>query len=316
MNNISELLFDVKKVGITGHIRPDGDCVGSCMGLYNYILENYPEIECDVYLEQPGKEFAYIYNFDKIKNVPEDKEYDLFFVLDSSDVDRIAPFMTCFQNAKRTCVIDHHISNNNFCDVNIVHGQDSSACEALYRYLDNSKISKNVAECLYTGLIHDTGVFKYSSTSKYTMEFAGSLIEKGINIQAIIDESFYKKTFEQNKILGLALLKSQLIMGGKVIYSVIEKEEREKYNLTTSELGGVIEQLRLTDGVEVAIFMYGTDEGEYKVSLRAKEYVDVSKISVKFGGGGHVKAAGCSFKENIDGILEKLCAEISIQLNK
>ena len=114
---LSDILKDVKSVGITGHIRPDGDCTGSVLALYNYILENMPEIDVDLYLEQPGSEFYYLKNIDKIKNTPEDKKYDVFFVLDCSSLDRIEPFISCFNNASKTVCIDHHVSNTGFTDL-------------------------------------------------------------------------------------------------------------------------------------------------------------------------------------------------------
>lgn len=163
---LSDILKDVKSVGITGHIRPDGDCTGSVLALYNYIVENMPETDVDLYLEQPGSEFYYLKNIDKIKNTPEDKKYDVFFVLDCSSLDRIEPFISCFNNASKTVCIDHHVSNTGFTDLSKIEPQASSACEVLYGTMDADKISRNVAECIYTGIIHDTGVFKYSCTIK------------------------------------------------------------------------------------------------------------------------------------------------------
>ena len=284
---LSDILKDVKSVGITGHIRPDGDCTGSVLALYNYILENMPEIDVDLYLEQPGSEFYYLKNIDKIKNTPEDKKYDVFFVLDCSSLDRIEPFISCFNNASKTVCIDHHVSNTGFTDLSKIEPQASSACEVLYGTMDADKISRNVAECIYTGIIHDTGVFKYSCTSKKTMEIAGEMMEKGIDYSDIIDNTFYKKTYVQNQILGRALLESVLFYDGKCIFTTVTMDEMEFYGVTGRELGGIVEQLRLTDGVEVAIFLYQTGEEEYKVSLRSKKKIDVAAIATQFGGGGH-----------------------------
>ena len=289
---LSDILKDVKSVGITGHIRPDGDCTGSVLALYNYIVENMPETDVDLYLEQPGSEFYYLKNIDKIKNTPEDKKYDVFFVLDCSSLDRIEPFISCFNNASKTVCIDHHVSNTGFTDLSKIEPQASSACEVLYGTMDADKISRNVAECIYTGIIHDTGVFKYSCTSKKTMEIAGEMMEKGIDYSDIIDNTFYKKTYVQNQILGRALLESVLFYDGKCIFTTVTMDEMEFYGVTGRELGGIVEQLRLTDGVEVAIFLYQTGEEEYKVSLRSKKKIDVAAIATQFGGGGHVRAAG------------------------
>jgi phosphoesterase RecJ-like protein len=312
---LSDILKDVKSVGITGHIRPDGDCTGSVLALYNYIVENMPEIDVDLYLEQPGSEFYYLKNIDKIKNTPEDKKYDVFFVLDCSSLDRIEPFISCFNNASKTVCIDHHVSNTGFTDLSKIEPQASSACEVLYGTMDADKISRNVAECIYTGIIHDTGVFKYSCTSKKTMEIAGEMMEKGIDYSDIIDNTFYKKTYVQNQILGRALLESVLFYDGKCIFTTVTMDEMEFYGVTGRELGGIVEQLRLTDGVEVAIFLYQTGEEEYKVSLRSKKKIDVAAIATQFGGGGHVRAAGYTAKGSVYQIINSIGELIEKQYN-
>ena len=312
---LSDILKDVKSVGITGHIRPDGDCTGSVLALYNYIVENMPETDVDLYLEQPGSEFYYLKNIDKIKNTPEDKKYDVFFVLDCSSLDRIEPFISCFNNASKTVCIDHHVSNTGFTDLSKIEPQASSACEVLYGTMDADKISRNVAECIYTGIIHDTGVFKYSCTSKKTMEIAGEMMEKGIDYSDIIDNTFYKKTYVQNQILGRVLLESVLFYDGKCIFTTVTIDEMEFYGVTGRELGGIVEQLRLTDGVEVAIFLYQTGEEEYKVSLRSKKKIDVAAIATQFGGGGHVRAAGYTAKGSVYQIINSIGELIEKQYN-
>ena len=312
---LSDILKDVKSVGTTGHIRPDGDCTGSVLALYNYIVENMPETDVDLYLEQPGSEFYYLKNIDKIKNTPEDKKYDVFFVLDCSSLDRIEPFISCFNNASKTVCIDHHVSNTGFTDLSKIEPQASSACEVLYGTMDADKISRNVAECIYTGIIHDTGVFKYSCTSKKTMEIAGEMMEKGIDYSDIIDNTFYKKTYVQNQILGRALLESVLFYDGKCIFTTVTTDEMEFYGVTGRELGGIVEQLRLTDGVEVAIFLYQTGEEEYKVSLRSKKKIDVAAIATQFGGGGHVRAAGYTAKGSVYQIINSIGELIEKQYN-
>lgn len=305
--NVIEELKGAHVVGITGHIRPDGDCTGSTLALYNYLKKNMPDMDVSVYLEQPGEEFSYLSGYSDIRNtLEEDKRFDVFIVLDCSSIDRIEPFARGFKNSDKTICIDHHISNNSFADVNQVVPDASSACEVLYDTLDDEKIDKAVAECIYTGIIHDTGVFKYSCTSLHTMEIAGKMMQMGIDYSDIIDNSFYKKTYVQNQILGRALLESVLFYDKKCIFSSVTRDEMNFYGVTGKELGGIIEQLRLTEGVEVAIFLYETGDDEYKVSLRSKKEIDVSAIAVAFGGGGHVRAAGFLAKGTVHDIINRI----------
>jgi phosphoesterase RecJ-like protein len=147
------------------------------------------------------------------------------------------------------------------------------------------------------------------------MEVAGALMDKGIDHTKIIDEGFYMKTYHQNQIIGRALLESVVFYDGKCIYSAINRETMEFYGLKPGEMGGVIDQLRNTEGIEVAIFLYEVSEEEYKVSMRSKEYIDVSAVCRFFGGGGHVRAAGCNMQGTVHDIINNLGAQLELQFN-
>lgn len=313
--SISKYLQGVKNVGMAGHIRPDGDCVGSCIGLYTYIKHQYSDINLDLYLEPIPEKFQFLKYADEIKSEYEgDKQYDLFISLDSSDIDRLGDFTPYLNNAKKTLCIDHHISNTEFAEENIVFPKASSASEVVYTMLEEDKVDYDVACALYLGIIHDSGVFKYSNTSAMTMNIAGKLMEKGIPFTNIIDNTFYTKSYVQNQILGRALLESVLFYNGKCIFSVVKKSEFELYNITGKDLDGIVEQLRITKGVECAIFIYEVGELEYKVSLRSNEIVDVSAIATYFGGGGHIRAAGFNMKGNVYDVINNISEQIELQL--
>lgn len=313
---LNHALEQAKTVAIGGHVRPDGDCVGSCMGLYQYIKTWYPEIEADVYLEDIPESFKRLIAVsDQIKGeVAEAKEYDLFIALDCGDAARLGFSAVLFENAKHTICVDHHVSNMAFADENHIVPDASSTSELIYHLLPYEKITKEIAECLYLGIVHDTGVFQYSSTAPETMEAAANLMRKGINANEIIDKTFYEKTYAQNQILGRALLESILFMDGKCIFTCLTKKIMDFHEVKPKDLEGIVSQLRVTEGVEVAIFLYQTNEDEFKVSLRASGDVDVSKVAQKFGGGGHKKAAGVTMKGTMHEIINNLSEQISAQL--
>lgn len=312
---IDDYMREVKRVAIGGHIRPDGDCVGACIGLYTYLKHHYSEISVTLYLQPIPEKLRFLRYAEEIKSeyLPEEA-YDLFILLDSGDKDRLGEFLPYFEEAGRTVSIDHHKSNTNFADVNIVFPQASSCCEILYTMFEEEKVDYDVACALYLGIVHDSGVFKYSNTSAKTMEIAGRLMEKGIPFTQIIDDTFYAKTYIQNQILGRALLESVLFYDGKCIFSVVSKEEFDFYNITSADLDGIVEQLRVTKGVECAIFLYEVGEMEYKVSLRSCEMVDVSEIAGYFGGGGHIRAAGFNMKGNVYDVINNISERIELQL--
>jgi len=318
MEKINAELIGAKSIVIAGHIRPDGDCVGSCTALYLYLKQNKAEFgieRVDVYLEPFGNEFNILTGTDEIKHTYETEDtYDVFISLDCGSLDRLGNALKFFDSAKRTINLDHHISNNNFANVNHVVADASSSCELLFTLMEEDKITREIAEALYVGMIHDTGVFKHSNTSEKTMIIAGRLISKGIDFSTLIDESFYTKTYVQNQILGRCLMESIQMMEGKVVFAAINRRMLDFYEASTTDLDGIIDQLRVTKGCEVAIFIYETDFKEFKVSMRSNGNVNVSKIAVYFGGGGHIKAAGCTMKGSVHDVINNLTHHIEAQL--
>ena len=313
--NIKDFLDGVNTVCLTGHIRPDGDSVGSTLGLYGYLKKNFPEIEADVCLEPPSEKMNFLPNIDVIRtDYPDHEPYDLMICLDASNLERIGKAAKYFDEAKHTINIDHHISNTYFADENYVEGQSSSACEVLYGFLDPDKLDLDIAIALYTGIIYDTGVFKYKLTSPQTMNIAAELMKYGIPTDDVIDETFNNKTYEENRIFGYSVMKSQLVCDGSVIYSTLSQKEMEDFHVTTRDLEGIVPQLRMTRGVRVAVFAYETPAGDIKVSLRSDNTFNVNELATLFGGGGHVRASGLNMPGTLDDCIQKLLAEIEKRL--
>lgn len=313
---LNKILDGAKSIAVGGHVRPDGDCVGSCMAIAGYIRDNYGDKEVDVYLESIPVEYGCIRGTDQIIHEEEtdfNRVYDLFICLDCGDEGRLGFSSELFHKAKRTYCVDHHVSNTDFAQDSYVMPDASSTAELVYNILEYDKITLPVAEALYLGISHDTGVFQYSCAGPSTFRVAAKLLEKGVDAPKLITDTYYEKTFVQNKIMGKALDISRLLEDGKYIYSVITKEIMDAYGATPKDLDAIVSQLKVTKGVEVAIFLYQTGEDEFKVSLRSKNEWDVSRVAVTFGGGGHVKAAGVTMKGTKEEILEKLIKELNQQ---
>lgn len=316
MKKILEEVKEAKTIGISGHIRPDGDCVGACMGMYLYLKKELKDARITVFLEKPSEVFDCISGVDTIKEADEKDStvYDVFIALDCSK-DRLGSAEPLFDRAVKKINIDHHISNMGCGDVNYIRADASSASELVYELLEEEKLDEEIAKALYIGIIHDTGVFQYSNTSPSTLQAASRLITFGFDFPKIIESTFYEKTFVQNQIMGRALLESILFMDGKCIAAVISKKMMEFYGVGGKDLDGIINQLRNTKGVDCAIFLYELDTLTYKVSLRSAGEVDVAKIAQFFGGGGHVRAAGCTMQGTSYDVINNLSAQIAIQLN-
>lgn len=318
---LEEAVQQADSVAIAGHIRPDGDCVGACIGLYTYLQENFNrsfEKEITVYMTDIPEEFRFLKNSDKpVWEFEEQKQYDLFIVLDCSSEDRLGEALEYFKSAKRTLCFDHHISNSgHFTDALVLHADYSSTCEVLYTCMQEENISLAVAQALYLGIVHDTGVFKHSCTSEQTMCIAGRLLAKGVNSSKIIDGTFFEKSYIENQILGRCLMESMLVLDGRVILSYLNYKTMRLYGVVPANLSGIIDQLRVTRGVEVAVFIYETQPQSLKVSLRSNGRVDVSKTAVFFGGGGHKKAAGYEVHGFMHDAINNLLAGLAHQLDE
>lgn len=304
-------------IAIGGHIRPDGDCVGSCLGLYSYVKEQFPDKQIHVYLESIPTPFLFLKRADDIRHeLTDGQSYDLFIALDCGDKGRLGFSAPLFESAKKTFCVDHHVSNQAFADENHIEPDASSTSELVYDLLDIDHISKDTAECLYLGMVHDTGVFRHSCTHPSTMRAAANLMEKGINFTKIITETFDEKTYAQNQIMGYALVSSRLLLNGRGVAASIDRQTMEQYHVLPKQLDGIVNQLKLTKGADIAIFMYELEDRSYKISLRSTEAVDVSSVAGRFGGGGHARAAGVNMNGTVEEILEHLLPVIEEQLKE
>ncbi len=306
---------DAASVAISGHIRPDGDCVGSVMGLYLYLKKELPKAEIDIYLDKPADIFDCISHIENIKSeFNTNKIYDVFFVLDCED-DRLGNARPLFESARKRINIDHHISNKGCGDVRIVEPDRSSTAELLYDLMRPEMIDIEVATALYIGIIHDTGVLRYSNTSPRTLRIASELIKFGFNFSDIIQKTFYEKTYVQTQIMGRAVLESVRFMHNRCIVSMVSRRMMDFYQVTPQDLDGIVNQLLAVKGVECAIFMYETGTLEYKVSMRSDGKVDVAAVAMRFGGGGHVRAAGCTMNGTYHDNINNLAIGIAEQLD-
>ncbi len=303
-------------VGISGHIRPDGDAISSCLALRKYLMNAFEGIKVTVNLEDPIPSiFDDEAGYDEIRrDFPDDVSYDVYFALDCSR-ERLGGAGKYFDAAKKRINIDHHESNKTGAgDVNEIAPEIGSTCELLYDLFDKRFIDADVARCLYTGMVTDTGVFQYSSTTPATMRKAADLMEYGFDHSALIQRCFYEKTYLQSQILGRCLMESVRFMGGRCVVSWIDKRTQDFYGVVSKDFEGIVSQLRNIRGVDVSIFMYEISTQEYKVSMRSSEKVNVAKVAERFGGGGHARAAGCNMTGTVYDCVNNLSEHIEKQL--
>lgn len=320
MNNKSKMIDIVAEcqnagtIGISGHIKPDGDCIGATLALSLYLKKCLPEAEITVFSDPLSQAFECVPGVEDFCTTFDRPNPEVFIVVDTVD-NRIGNAEKYFKNAKKTINIDHHISNEGGCGmVNYVVPTASSASELIYDLIDKSLLDQKIALALYLGIAHDTGIFKYSNTSPKTLRIAAELLEYEFDFTTLLDQTYYEKTYSQNLALGRILLESRRYLDDKVIYGFMDIKTMSQMQVGSGDFDGVINQLRITQGVECAIFMYQMNMCTYKVSLRSASYVDVARIAVEFGGGGHKRAAGFYVKGEPEEILAKILSLIEVEL--
>lgn len=310
MNDLKHYVGQAETILIAGHVRPDGDCVGSCVAVYRYLKDLYPDRDISVYLETMPAGFRFLDEDGSIvSHEIKDQQYDLCIALDSSSSDRLGEAEPYFHNAARTLCVDHHVSNQGYAMETVLDSGASSTCEVLYGLMEGV-MSRELAAALYIGILCDSGCFRYSNTSRKTMEIAGRLMETGIPFWDYVDWCFYKRSYTQSQLLGRTLLTSMRLMDGKCIVATITRRMMDFYEAKTEDIDGIIEQLRITDGVEVAILLHEVAEQEYKVSMRSNSDIDVSRIALCFSGGGHRKAAGFTLHGSVHDVINNIMEHI------
>lgn len=313
LDSIDEEIRKANSIVLLTHEAPDGDAIGSSLAMYIVLKSMGKNVDLVV------PEFARTFNFlpcaDEIKKEGSSEPYDLAISLDCSDIKRLNGFANYFETAKKTISIDHHGVNTMFGDLNYVNPVAPACAQILvsiFQYFD-IEISKEIGECLITGIITDTGGFKYSNVTAETFEFAAWLLEKGVNISDIYERVMQVITKSRFDLTRIALERLELLEDGKIAFTYITKEDEEKVNAEVGDHEGIVEQGRCIEGVEVSIFLKESPKG-FKVSLRSNKYVNVSDIGLIFGGGGHQKAAGCLLPYSLEVAKEKIIAQVKMYL--
>lgn len=304
-----------KNILLVSHINPDGDTLGSMCGLYSLIKDNYKK-KCDMAaVSDVPTTYNFLPNIDKVKHISKfdlSREYDLVINLDVAALDRCGDSQDLFHRAKHTINIDHHETNNNYGEINIVEPFASATAETLVGLAINSdwNISKDTAICLYTGIVTDTGCFKFSNTTQRTMEFAGKMISLGVNPSEI-----YQKCYESNSknmvlFQSYCINKAKFSEDDKIAYTIVYKKDLEKFHNNGEDFtDGLTEKLRAIVSTEVAFVVKELNSSTSKVSMRSKSK-DIAKVCSAFGGGGHKLAAGAVIKAAPEHAVELLLKEI------
>ena len=317
-NQLNDIIKSSKNILLTSHINPDGDTLGAMCGLYTLILNNYKKRCSMLVMSNIPKYYEFIPNIKLAKNFKDydtSREYDLVINLDIAAPDRLGDGEVLLKKAKFTVNIDHHKTNNLYADINIVNPASSSTSEVILDIAEQLKweTDNDTATALYTGILTDTGSFRFDNTNAKTFLRASELVKFGAKPNLI-----YKNCYETNS-KNMVMFQSYIVSkakfsdNDKIAYSEIYKKDLEKFSGDESFTEGLTEKLRAIATTEVAFIVKELNNGWTKISMRSKN-IDVAEICSIFGGGGHMFAAGCTMKNSVEESIQKILTEVRTKL--
>jgi phosphoesterase RecJ-like protein len=307
INTVQALIAEPKKISIVPHRNPDGDALGSSLGLYYFLKKLGHEVHIivpndfpDFLRWMPGSEKIKIFEREQLscKNIL--LKSDLIFALDFNALHRTGEIMSSFLTTLKSSflMIDHHQSPEDFAVFTYSDTEISSTCEMIYHFIialeKQDLIDETIGTCLYTGIVTDTGSFKFNRTTKETHEAVAFLISKGIDNTKIHNQLFDTQSYNRLQLLGKALNNLKVFPEFKTAYTTLSQEELDEFHYKKGDTEGFVNYGLSIEGVQFAvIFIENKEEGIIKMSLRSLGNFDVNEIARRFfNGGGHVNAAG------------------------
>jgi phosphoesterase RecJ-like protein len=305
LGQVVELIEKKKCFAITSHMRPDGDGIGSGLALYWMLLSLGKEVEVilrdrvpPAYRVLPGSDDVFV-QADIIK------EYDAVFLMECSDVER--PGLPSLKN-QFVVNIDHHSTTEAFGHVNWIDPTAGAVGEMIYNLCKalGVEVTKEIAECIYTALLTDTGSFHFSNTTERSLKIASELVRRGVEPARISQALFYSYPYSKIKLLGLVLSTIQRDESGKIAWVMVDRETMYEADASEEDSDGIVNHALSIDEVVAVAFFKELSPNVYRISLRSKGKNNVAKVAELFGGGGHRNAAGCRIEGNLEDVKQRV----------
>lgn len=304
---LNQALSTATSVLLTVHINPDGDALGSLLACQRIIQTAFPNITtCHGAIDGSAASYLDILpGFDgvldgnvasNLLNTP----YDVAIACDSGSIDRLGVCGTAFQQAKLSVNLDHHVSNTQFADLNIVLTDAAASGEVVALWastLDSVNLVNDLglATALYTTIVTDTGGFRFNNTRPYTHYLASQCLQAGVDHTQIYKRIYENRPKAQNLLIHNAVSRAHFDLDDRLCWVVVSQADQSALNATDEHTEGIVDALRQIREVKVAALIKGCDDGTIKFSLRSDDsQYDVGSIATELGGGGHIMAAGCS----------------------
>ncbi|MFH1258988.1 MAG: bifunctional oligoribonuclease/PAP phosphatase NrnA [Elusimicrobiota bacterium] len=309
LNHILGVLKSNKSFFIAGHLRPDGDCIGSQLALASLLRRLGKKVE--IYSHDQLPLYAgFLPGIKKIRIARKiKKKYDVAIILECSDPLRMGNIIDLEKQVKTVINIDHHAYHTYFGDLNFIDAQASSVAEQIYKLFLRSDLPLNTDEAtwLYLGIVTDTGRFQHLNTKAQSLRTAAQLLEAGANPTKINRWVYGTKSYSSLLLLSKVLATLKLAAKGEIAYVVLSKEMYRRIGNNIHDTEEMIDFPTMVPGVKISLFFKETEESEnIKISFRSVEGVDVNKLAVQLGGGGHKNAAGVSLPGSLNSVCKKV----------
>ena len=317
IDRIIEALRQSQTVCVAGHIRPDGDCVGSQLGLTLALRNEGKKVVCWNEDRIPQK-YEFLDRDGIIQRPRKGMKFDCVVATDAASFERLGAVGRCVANRNLLINIDHHESNTRYADLNWVSAREPSAGELIFRLLKIAKwpITKRIADCLFTAVSTDTGSFQYPSTRPGTYHVAGELVRRGADLAKICDEVYQSYPLSRARLLRHVYSHFHLTHQDQIAYFWLKKADFTRTGADSSDSEGLIDHIRAIAPVVVACVFEEMEPEMTRISLRSKsEKVNVNTIAAQFGGGGHPAAAGARIPGKPLSVQRKVIAAVKKALN-
>jgi phosphoesterase RecJ-like protein len=300
------------------HVHPDGDALGSTLGMAA-VLRAMGKSVIVAHEEEMPERFSFLPGIGEVLRIEDVKRrFRVAVSLDCADRKRLGKAVQLLEPEMELLNIDHHVTNDRFGTCNLVDPEASATCQIVCELarLLSVPLQGDVATCLYTGLFTDTGGFRYSNTTAGVLRLAADMIEQGLNPYPIVERAVEMVTKPQLRLLAGALAGLQTAAGGQVAYISVSREMLQQAGATVEDTQELVNYPRNLEGVEVGVMFREEDAGQIKVSLRSKYRIDVSRIASRFGGGGHPRAAGCTVDGSLDEVVKQVLDAVAAELGR
>jgi phosphoesterase RecJ-like protein len=318
IDRILESLRASRSLCVVGHIRPDGDCVGSQLGLTLALKNEGKKVVC--WNEDPLPQKYEFLDPDHLFQKPKKgMKFDCVVATDAASFERLGTVGASVTNRKLFINIDHHESNTRYADVNWVSAREPSSGELIFRLLQAAKwpITKPIADCLFTAVSTDTGSFQYASTRPSTYQVAGDLVRRGADLAKICDEVYQSYPLSRVRLLRHVYSRFRLTHQNQIAWFWLKKADFARTGAESSDSEGLIDHIRAIAPVVVACVFEEIDPETTRISLRSKsDKVNVNEIAAQFGGGGHHAAAGARIPGKPASVQRKVISAIKKALNR